>query len=90
LRSEPKVLIVRVSLTICRHLVPGTVSVHRYHGTEKRIDVADLLRKDIVLTTYATVAADFCRGRSTLNHIAWYRLVLDEGDIFSSSTKASS
>jgi SWI/SNF-related matrix-associated actin-dependent regulator of chromatin subfamily A3 len=33
-----------------------------------------------VLTTYATVAADFCRGRSTLNHVAWYRLVLDEGN----------
>jgi SWI/SNF-related matrix-associated actin-dependent regulator of chromatin subfamily A3 len=54
--------------------------VHRYHSSEKCIDVAELLRKDIVLTTYATVAADFCRGRSTLNHIAWYRLVLDEGN----------
>lgn len=35
---------------------------------------------DIVLTTYATVAADFRRGKSMLNRIFWYRLVLDEGN----------
>lgn len=54
--------------------------VHRFHGLGKRVDLAHLLRMDIVLTTYATVAADFCRGKSTLNRVAWYRLVLDEGN----------
>lgn len=56
--------------------------VHRYHGLGKRVSLPDLLRMDIVLTTYATVAAEFCRGKSTLNRIAWYRLVLDEGRFY--------
>ncbi|EUC34822.1 hypothetical protein COCCADRAFT_92479 [Bipolaris zeicola 26-R-13] len=62
----------------CKHIEPGTLMVHRFHGLGKRVDLAHLLRMDIVLTTYATVAADFCRGKSTLNRVAWYRLVLDE------------
>ncbi|EUC42633.1 hypothetical protein COCMIDRAFT_103006 [Bipolaris oryzae ATCC 44560] len=62
----------------CEHIEPGTLMVHRFHGVGKRVDFAYLLHMDIVLTTYATVAADFCRGNSTLNRIAWYRLVLDE------------
>ncbi|KAJ5065861.1 DNA repair protein rad5 [Bipolaris maydis] len=53
-------------LTLIRHIEPGTLMVHRFHGLGK------------LLTTYATVAAEFCRGKSTLNRIAWYRLVLDE------------
>ncbi|KAJ6286390.1 SNF2 family N-terminal domain-containing protein [Bipolaris maydis] len=63
---------------ITKHIEPGTLMVHRFHGLGKRVDLAHLLRMDIVLTTYATVAAEFCRGKSTLNRIAWYRLVLDE------------
>ncbi|USP81221.1 hypothetical protein yc1106_08495 [Curvularia clavata] len=56
---------------ITKHIEPGTLQVYRYHGLGKRIDLPDLLRMDIVLTTYATVAAEFCRGKSTLNRISW-------------------
>ncbi|KAF2829839.1 DNA repair protein rad5 [Ophiobolus disseminans] len=59
--------------------MPGTISVYRFHGPGKAIDLAQLLQHDVVLTTYASIAADFCRGRSTLHRIEWYRVVLDEG-----------
>ncbi|KAI0623253.1 DNA repair and recombination protein RAD5C [Pyrenophora tritici-repentis] len=71
---------------IRKHLLPETVVVHRYHGSDKAIDLSDLLRKDIVLTTYATIATDFCRGQAILSHVAWYRLVLDEGNYISPSS----
>jgi hypothetical protein len=65
----------------CRHVAPDTLVTHRYHGTGKALCITRLLQCDIVLTTYASVAADFCRGRSTLHQIEWYRVVLDEGRI---------
>ncbi|KAF2848795.1 hypothetical protein T440DRAFT_556368 [Plenodomus tracheiphilus IPT5] len=61
------------------HIAPGVVELQIYHGHAKRVDLPTLLRSDIVITTYATIVAEFSRGRSTLNHIHWYRLVLDEG-----------
>ncbi|KAI8934777.1 hypothetical protein NX059_008464 [Plenodomus lindquistii] len=65
------------------HIAPGTMDVRIYHGTNKRFDLPTLLRSDVVITTYATIAADFSQGKSILNHIQWYRLVLDEGNVFS-------
>ena len=56
--------------------------MHRYHGKGKTIDISLLLQHDIVLTTYASITADFCRGRSRLHRIQWYRIVLDEGECF--------
>lgn len=38
-----------------------------------------MLMSDITLTTYSTIAADFCRGRRILSNISWFRVVLDEG-----------
>jgi SWI/SNF-related matrix-associated actin-dependent regulator of chromatin subfamily A3 len=62
-----------------RHLVPGTVKVYKYHGQNKRVDYPTVLSHDIILATYATVANDFGRGRSMLNAVNWYKIVLDEG-----------
>lgn len=42
-------------------------------------DTAAILDKDIVLTTYETISADFKRGVSLLYKVAWFRVVLDEG-----------
>jgi hypothetical protein len=42
------------------------------------LDADKLQTSDIVLTTYATVAAEFCRGRSILAKLKWFRIVLDE------------
>ncbi|KAH7075544.1 DNA repair protein rad5, partial [Paraphoma chrysanthemicola] len=71
-----------------RHVARDTLVLHRYHGAGKTASVTDLLRCDIVLTTYASIAADFCRGKSTLHQVLWYRVVLDEAHwIRNSSSK---
>ena len=36
--------------------------------------------KDIVFTTFATVASELMRGDSPLAKIHWFRIVLDEGE----------
>ncbi|KAF2036243.1 hypothetical protein EK21DRAFT_96193 [Setomelanomma holmii] len=64
-----------------RHIEPGTIRTHRFHGGGKGIGVAELQQYNLVLTTYASVAADFCRGRSILHHIHWFRVILDEGNL---------
>lgn len=48
-----------------------------------------MLEKDIVLTTYATVAAEASRkGQNILGQIHWYRIVLDEAhEVRTRSTK---
>ncbi|KAF2116188.1 SNF2 family N-terminal domain-containing protein [Lophiotrema nucula] len=66
---------------IVRHIMPGTLRFYRYHGSRRHISLQDLLQYDVLLTTYATVAAEFCRGQSMLNHIEWFRVVLDEAHV---------
>jgi SWI/SNF-related matrix-associated actin-dependent regulator of chromatin subfamily A3 len=61
-----------------RHLVPDTLTVHRYHGLRKILDLGILSNFDIVLTTYATLAARLST-ESPLHEISWFRIVLDEG-----------
>ncbi|KAF2661288.1 hypothetical protein K491DRAFT_673960 [Lophiostoma macrostomum CBS 122681] len=53
--------------------------ISKYHGSGKRVSISQLLQYDVIFTTYATLSAEFCRGRSVLNNIEWYRVVLDEG-----------
>jgi SWI/SNF-related matrix-associated actin-dependent regulator of chromatin subfamily A3 len=65
-----------------RHLAPNSLSVHRYHLASKEKSLRKLLEYDVVMTTYATITAEFsdpdnCR----LHQISWYRIVLDEGKI---------
>jgi len=62
-----------------RHLAPNSLTFHRYHGNGKETDVLKLIEFDIILTTYATIIADFSRV-SRLHQIMWYRIVLDEGN----------
>ena len=63
-----------------RHTAAGTLSIYKYHGQSRNIALPKLLNHDVVLTTYATVAADFRRKQSQIFRILWYRVVLDEGD----------
>lgn len=63
---------------ISKHVMAGTMKIYRYHGERKQVDLQELLACDIVLTTYATIAAGFCRGQSILSRIEWFRVVLDE------------
>lgn len=62
-----------------RHIHPETITSCRYHGAGRSTAMMDLLTHDIILTTYATIAAEFCRGQSMMHRIKWYRIVLDEG-----------
>jgi SNF2 family DNA or RNA helicase len=58
--------------------VAGSVTVHRYYGSNKESDIDKLKEFDIVLTTYGTVMAKFS-GEGCLYQIHWYRIILDEG-----------
>ena len=62
-----------------RHILPNRITVHKYHGTRRETDPTKLRDFDIVFTTYATIAAEFCKGTSVIHQLEYYRLVLDEG-----------
>lgn len=70
-----------------RHVYAGTVAVHKFHSSGRMIDLAGLLRQDIVITTYATINSEFRRGTSRLDKIEWFRLILDEGDLLVDSCR---
>ena len=65
-----------------RHVMPGRIHCHKYHGIMRQLDLTSVCLYDIVLSTYGTVAADLARNRGLLNQIHWYRIVLDEGESF--------
>jgi SNF2 family DNA or RNA helicase len=62
-----------------RHILPDTLTVYKYHGPKRETDPTKLRNFDIVFTTYATIAAEFCKGTSVIHQLEYYRLVLDEG-----------
>ncbi|KAI5925447.1 SNF2 family N-terminal domain-containing protein [Camillea tinctor] len=59
------------------HISPGALSSVRFHGQDRPRDPEALRSVDLVLTTYATLAADHT-GRHVLHQIEWFRVVLDE------------
>ncbi len=62
-----------------RHILPNTLNMHKYHGTNRELDPLKLLDFDIIFTTYATIATEFRRGSNVIHNIDWFRIVLDEG-----------
>ena len=44
----------------------------RYHGSNRKRDVDFLLRQDIVVTTYGTLAKDASLDQSPLEQLEWY------------------
>ncbi|CAG9987784.1 unnamed protein product [Clonostachys byssicola] len=64
-----------------QHVRPGTLSVYKYHGQQRRLDASSPLQYDVVVSTYATVASDHNRGGGMLSRFRWYRLILDEAHV---------
>ena len=63
----------------------GKISIIRYHGRRRKEFVKNIKDCDIVITTYRTLAVEHGKAKddkenSFLHSIAWYRVVLDEGD----------
>ncbi|KAL0253342.1 hypothetical protein SLS55_010318 [Diplodia seriata] len=50
----------------------------KYYGSRRPKGLKAILDKDMVLTTYETVSAEFVRGDSPLFKVTWFRIVLDE------------
>lgn len=67
-----------VYLTRLSRFRPGTLDVYDFHGSSRASTSDALLRHDLVLTTYHTLAADW-KSRRILQDIGWFRVVLDEG-----------
>ncbi|KAL7894024.1 SNF2 family N-terminal domain-containing protein [Trichoderma sp. TUCIM 5745] len=64
---------------IRKHAYPGTLPFHTHLGSSRHAETNLLRERLVVFTTYATVAAEFRRGDTTLQKINWFRIVLDEG-----------
>lgn len=60
-------------------IAPNVLSVLKYHGPKRECITKELLKFDILLTTYATVASEFGQGSGPLYGVTWFRIVLDEG-----------
>ncbi|KAH3761252.1 SNF2 superfamily RAD5 protein [Pelomyxa schiedti] len=56
------------------HTTPGYFQIYTYHGANRVKDPIFLMKHDVVLTTYQTLAKD-C---APMLQVPWYRVVLDE------------
>lgn len=66
---------------IANNTTEGALRVYIYHGTDRVKDASFLTEYDVVLTTFATLAAEYNPSKpsqSTLFTVPWYRIVLDE------------
>ena len=75
-----------------QHLSPGSLSYHIYHGTNRIKDPAKLAEFDIIITTYGSVSNELGARRKgkegfyPLEHIGWFRIVLDEAHMIRESS----
>ncbi|KAK3300617.1 SNF2 family N-terminal domain-containing protein [Chaetomium fimeti] len=60
-----------------KHVKPTTLKICRFHGKGRPTLPASLTDYDLILTTYATLSAEY-KSRGVLHDIMWFRVVLDE------------
>ncbi|KAI1345777.1 SNF2 family N-terminal domain-containing protein [Xylaria sp. FL0043] len=68
-----------------RHLMPGLLRLHIFHGSSRAKTIEDIVDNDIVLTTYSTLVSDQKASR-LLQQLTWFRVVLDEAHWIRNST----
>ncbi|KAG8156420.1 hypothetical protein KVR01_013761 [Diaporthe batatas] len=73
---------------IRKHIYPGHMTFYKYHGRQRQQDANLLFERDVVFSTYATLASEPDRGLGILNSVEWFRIVLDEAhEIRNTTTK---
>ncbi|OTB16744.1 hypothetical protein K445DRAFT_317035 [Daldinia sp. EC12] len=66
------------------HIATGRLSFINFHGKWRPRDSKTLNLYDVVLTTYATLAADYA-DQGILHQMEWFRVVLDEAHVIKNS-----
>ncbi|KAH6722788.1 SNF2 family N-terminal domain-containing protein [Leptodontidium sp. MPI-SDFR-AT-0119] len=74
----PSTLIMNSWLKEIEARLDKSVEVLKYYGKRRDLDIEEYLDRDIVLTTYHTIAASANRSNNIIFHIEWFRVVLDE------------
>ncbi|RBR14484.1 uncharacterized protein FIESC28_07720 [Fusarium coffeatum] len=62
---------------VSSHFKDGSLRTIMFHGDSRPTQQTALMDYDIVLTTYATLVADF-KHRKVLHSLEWFRVILDE------------
>jgi hypothetical protein len=76
---HPYLLSIRwANINVPRHVKSNILRVCRFHGKPRPASPVELAEYDVVLTTYATLSAEY-KSRGVLHRVNWYRIVLDEG-----------
>ncbi|XP_052161839.1 putative SWI/SNF-related matrix-associated actin-dependent regulator of chromatin subfamily A member 3-like 1 [Oryza glaberrima] len=66
------------------HTKTGSLKVYLYHG-ERTKEKKELLKYDIVITTYSTLGQELEQEGSPVKEIEWFRVILDEAHVIKNS-----
>jgi SWI/SNF-related matrix-associated actin-dependent regulator of chromatin subfamily A3 len=66
------------------HIKAGSLKVYMYHGERTR-DKKELLKYDLVLTTYSILGTEFGQEDSPVKEVEWFRVILDEAHVIKNS-----
>ncbi|KAF0895139.1 hypothetical protein E2562_006842 [Oryza meyeriana var. granulata] len=66
------------------HTKAGSFKMYLYHGERTR-EKKELLKHDIVITTYSTLGQEFEQEGSPVMDIEWFRVILDEAHVIKNS-----
>ncbi|KAI1357569.1 SNF2 family N-terminal domain-containing protein [Xylaria arbuscula] len=73
------------SSEVKKHFTKSTLRIAVFHGSNRAKTESEIADNDIVLTTYNTLVADQKSG-GLLQHIEWFRVVLDEAHYIRNNT----